>query len=224
VPVIEDQEFGPIMVRRSSRSKSMRVSMAPNGTMRVSVPAYAPLFMIKRMIASSRPQLRKLRLSHPDLVLEDGMSIGKSHHLTVRQGMKRSIKRTGQHIILTLKPSDSLDQPDIIALAREQIILALRREAKHYMPKRLEHLARQFGFSYSSVRFSHASGRWGSCNHKQAIALMNLPFELIDYVIIHELAHTKELNHSERFWSLVAEGDPEYRHHRKIIKGYSPAV
>ncbi|HRK94260.1 MAG TPA: SprT family zinc-dependent metalloprotease [Candidatus Saccharibacteria bacterium] len=207
----------------------MKVTVAPNGTLRISAPTYAPLFMVKRMIAGSRDELRKLRQSHPTLELIDGMAIGKSHSLQVITGAPaRTIKKSGQRIILYLAQADSLADDTVVDLARKHIITALRKEAKHYLPKRLRFLADQHGFEYSNVRFSHASGRWGSCNHAKMIslniALMNLPFELIDYVLIHELAHTVRLDHSPAFWQLVEQADPDFKLHRKMMKSYSPSV
>ena len=91
--IIEDKEFGNIAVRRAARSHSMKATVAPNGSLRVSVPTYAPLFMVKRMIASSRIELRNLLETRPPLVLENGMTIGKSHTLVVRRAAAKSISR-----------------------------------------------------------------------------------------------------------------------------------
>jgi len=89
-------------------------------------------------------------------------------------------------------------------------------------------LADEFGFSYERVRFSHASSRWGSCSSGGTVSLnitlMRLPDRLIDYVLIHELAHTKHMNHSAEFWAEVEKHDPGYKRHRKALKMFSPFV
>jgi predicted metal-dependent hydrolase len=228
VPVIDDKEFGPITVRRSERSSSIRISTAPNGTLRISAPTYTPLFMVRRVIAGSRAELRSLLEKRPALTVQDGMDLGKSHHLLVRPGSPLGVSRRGQTVLLTLPDTFGLDDPAVVELMRRHIAATLRREAKQYLPRRLETLARQHGFDYAKVRFSHAGSRWGSCNHNRVISLniglMNLPFELIDYVLIHELAHTKELNHSKAFWALVKAADPAYEDRRRLLKSYSPAV
>ncbi len=194
---IHDDEFGEILVRRSRLARSIRVSLTSDGRMRISMPSMAPIFMAKRMISSSRKELRQLKSTQPRLQLEDGMTIGKSHSLHVRQGSTVAVRRSGQQIIATTD-GRSLDDPALQEPVRKAVLAALRKEANHYLPKRLAYLAEQYGFSYSSVRFSHASSRWGSCSSKGTISLniglMNLPFELIDYVLIHELAHTKQMN------------------------------
>lgn len=228
MPSFEDKEFGKVVVRRSARGRSMKASIAPTGELRISLPSYVPIFMAKRMVTSSRADIRKLFATRPKLDIHDGMSIGKSHSLHIRNGIAYSLKRNGQQLVLTVTNENELLSPSVIEDVRTVIILALRKEAKAHLPRRIEHLAQTNGFSYTSLRFTHASSRWGSCNQHKAlslnIALMNLPFELIDYVLIHELAHTKHMNHSKDFWDEVARVDANYKTHRRLLKDYSPHV
>lgn len=230
MPTITDEEFGVITVRRSARATQVRLRVAPDGTLRASMPVYAPIFLLKRLVKSSRPQLRKmLEQAQPVASYSDGQQIGKSHTLIVRPGGSHvSVTRSKQHIVATVPHGKTLADTDVIRKIRDASISALRIEAKSYLPKRLQYLANQLGFTYSTVRFSHASSRWGSCSSTGTIslniALMKLPFELIDYVIIHELAHTVEMNHSQDFWSLVEKGDPDYKAHRRLLKQEAPSI
>lgn len=229
MPTIHDEEFGTITIRRSAKATQVRLRVAPNGTLRASLPMYAPLFLLKRLVKSSRPQLRAmLEQSHPIEQFVNGQQIGKSHSLLVQPGPKLSVMRKKQHIIVTLPEEMALTDPEVNRAVREVVIAALRVEAKSYLPKRLSYLAEQLGFSYNKVRFSHASSRWGSCSSEQTIslniALMKLPFELIDYVLVHELSHTEQMNHSDVFWARVATGDPEYKVHRKLLRNQTPSL
>ncbi len=230
MPTITDEEFGVITVRRSARATQVRLRVAPNGTLRASMPLYAPLFLLKRLVKSSRTQLRAmLQQAQPVGEYSDGQQIGKSHTLIVRPGATRlSVTRSKQHIIANVPSHKTLSDPDVVRAIRDVSIAALRLEAKSYLPKRLAHLANLHGYTYQKVRFSHASSRWGSCNSEGTIslniALMKLPFELIDYVLLHELAHTKEMNHSQQFWALVAQSDPHYVQHRRSLKSEAPSI
>lgn len=230
MPTIEDEEFGTITVRRSAKASHVRIRVAPNGTLRASLPLYAPLFVIKRLVKNSRDQLRHMLIEHHgETHYESGMQIGKSHSLVIRNSPSGiSATRHGQQIVVSLPDNNDLNDPDVIRVLRPVIIQSLRIEAKSYLPKRLAYLAKNYDFSYDTVRFSHASGRWGSCSSNGTIslniALMKLPFELIDYVLIHELTHTVQMNHSDEFWDLVAVGDPAYRIHRRDLKKQTPSI
>lgn len=231
MPIITDDEFGEVTLRRSARASQVRIRIAPDGRLRASLPLYAPVFLVKRLIKSSRTQLRAmLEEYHAPLAFENGMQIGKSHTLIVRPTSNQSttVKRHDRQIIVSLPANASVGDTMVQRNIRDEVIAAYRLEAKSYLPKRLSFLAERHDFSYQKVRFSHASGRWGSCNSNGTvslnIALMKLPFELIDYVLIHELSHTKEMNHSEAFWNLVANADPHYRAHRRILKSETPSI
>ena len=83
----------------------------------------------------------------------------------------------------------------------------LRKAARQYLPATLERLAREHGFTYTSIRISSAHTRWGSCSGKNGISLslflMLLPEHLREFVILHELCHTRHHNHSTAFHTLL---------------------
>lgn len=229
MPTIIDKEFGTITVRRSVKATQVKIRVSPNGTLRASLPMYAPLFLLKRLIQSSRTELREMiDRSTPHTAYMEGQQIGKSHTLITRPGSEVTVKRNSTRIEVTLPSHTDLHAPEVIDAIRPVAISALRIEAKSYLPKRLSYLAAQYGYSYDSVRFSHAGSRWGSCSSSGTIslniALMKLPFELIDYVLLHELAHTKEMNHSDRFWKLVGHTDPSFKLHRRLLKQEQPHI
>jgi len=231
MPTIQDEEFGKITIRRSARATQVRVRVAPDGTLRASLPLRAPMFLVKHLLKTSRIELRKILLqAKPEYQFVNGMQIGKSHTLVIQTTNNQipTITKHGQQIIVKLPVDLQLNNPIIARRVRDTVIAALRLEAKSYLPKRLSFLAQKLNLTYAQARFSHASGRWGSCSSNGTIslniALMKLPFELIDYVIIHELSHTKQMNHGPIFWSLVAQADPNYKIHRKSLKLQNPTI
>jgi predicted metal-dependent hydrolase len=79
-----------------------------------------------------------------------------------------------------------------------------RAKAKRKLSRRLNYLSEKYGFTYNRVFIRNQRTRWGSCSHKDNISLnmklIRLPDELMDYVILHELVHTRFKNHSKQFW------------------------
>lgn len=227
--VLVDEEFGEIMVRKTRTARHIRISVAPDGRLRASIPFFASMRSLKNLLNTSRSEVRAMLHEHrPTVVYGDGSRIGKSHSLLVASGLTLKVRREQLKIVVTLPANMLIENLTVQEKIRVQVRTALRVEAKHYLPRRLERLADQLNCRYEKVRFSHASTRWGSCSSTGTIslniALMQLPFELIDYVLIHELCHTKQMNHSPAFWNLVEEADPEYVQHRHILKKYSPTI
>ena len=105
----------------------------------------------------------------------------------------------------------------------DEEIKDLKKRAKEYLPKRCGYFAEIMGLEPSNIKITSAKKRLGSCSYDNRICfsyrvMMYTP-DIIDYVIIHELAHIKEHNHSKRFYSLVQHYCPEYRKIEKLIKG-----
>lgn len=227
-----DEEFGEIRVRRSRISRRISIRIGTDGRYVASAPLITPLRFIRKMINNSREDLRKLaRHTSMPASYSHGQAIGKNHLLAiVETGMVTEPETVlmRQRLVVKLPQGYPLDSQATQQLIRDEVIHILRKEAKQSLPGRLKKLAETFGFHFEKIRFSHSSGRWGSCTSSGTIslniALMKLPDELIDYVLIHELCHTRQMNHSKAFWEEVKKYDPHYLLHRRQIKNYTPTV
>jgi hypothetical protein len=100
--------------------------------------------------------------------------------------------------------------------------LRSREQARSCITSRLEYFAAMYGLAYNRVSIRDQKTCWGSCTAKRNLnfnyKLLYLPQKLRDYIIVHELCHLAELNHSERFWELVARAVPEYQKYRLALR------
>ena len=110
----------------------------------------------------------------------------------------------------------------------DQQIRELADKASRYIPQRVQHFAPLVGVRYGNITIRNQKTRWGSCSGKGNLnfncLLMLAPAEVIDYVVIHELCHRKEMNHSDQFWALVERHCPDYKRLRKWLKDNGPAL
>ena len=110
-------------------------------------------------------------------------------------------------------------------MSRRSIYLSHREEARTLIHRRLAHFNATYGFAYGHVSIKDQGTIWGSCSRKGNLnfnwRLMQLPQALADYVIVHELCHLQELNHSKRFWDLVARTIPDHKERRKALRVFS---
>ena len=113
-------------------------------------------------------------------------------------------------------------------LLSQEDIAALAHEARAIVPARVEHFAARIGVSYGRITLRCQKTRWGSCstagNLNFNVLLMLAPPEVLDYVVIHELCHRLEMNHSARFWDLVSRYDPDQRLHRAWLKEHGSTL
>jgi len=100
----------------------------------------------------------------------------------------------------------------------------LKKFAKSTLEQRLNYIANQYNFKPSAFKINDSSGRWGSCNSRGTICInfrvMMLPPAIADYILIHELCHLKEMNHSPRFWQLVSTIYSQVKAAREELKHY----
>lgn len=111
---------------------------------------------------------------------------------------------------------------DRVELAEDDI-KKLKKLAKEYLPPKVEYYANLMGVNYTSVKITSAKTRFGSCSGKNSICfsyiLMLYPEKAIDYVVIHELAHTVHHNHSKQFYEMIEKYMPDYKSAEKMLKG-----
>lgn len=97
-----------------------------------------------------------------------------------------------------------------------------KKQARAVLTERIEFYARKYGFEVKKIRISSARTRWGSCSAQKTLSftwrLVMAPPEVIDYVVVHELCHLRELNHSPSFWAQVEAILPGYKSQRKWLK------
>jgi len=97
-----------------------------------------------------------------------------------------------------------------------------RKQAREVLTGRIEYFAKKYGFKVGKIRISSARTRWGSCSSKETLSftwrLVMAPLAVIDYVVVHELCHLHELNHSKAFWARVEKILPDYKKRRKWLK------
>ena len=99
--------------------------------------------------------------------------------------------------------------------SRAYVAMWMRRSSESIFSERVEYFAEAMGVTPIAVKVTNARTRWGSCSSKGSInlswRLIMARGELIDYVVVHELAHLSEMNHSDRFWKIVGQYMPDYR-------------
>jgi len=227
--IIDLPGIGEVMLAKRRGTKNLRLSILPDGKVRVCLPAWAPYAAGIKFALSREDWIRRHIQNRQPLVLKHGHLIGKSYRLEfVSQPIfKRTSARLG---INSIKITSSLDPLDLAVQksAAKACERALRLDSEKLLSIRLNQLAAKHGFEYRGFRVKRLASRWGSCSSDGTITLnyflIQLPWDLIDYVIIHELAHTRHLNHSSEFWGAVERIIPNAKHLRKQIKQYRPVL
>lgn len=202
---------------RSHRS-SLTLHVGPGGEVIVKAPFLVPNFVIKRFIKEKeewiKRSIEKLEARKPAqkkyVEGEEFLFLGKTYHLKLH---------SGTHIVLRdnflLLPKASLFR------AQKELAAWYMQQAREVISSRVELHAKEMKATYTGLLFSDTKSKWGTCfadNFLQFnFRLIMTPLMVLDYVVIHELTHTTEKNHSDAFWRKVRLYTPAYKQHRKWL-------
>lgn len=226
---INIEQVGQVSFTINERSRRIRLSIKSDGEIVVSMPSSVLYRDAIRFVESKTDWIVKQQSRiRAGLTLFAPESCFKTrfHQLTITKGNTNKVyNRVGNGIIQIFIP-DRVDheQPKVQEFIKNTLIDVMRWEAKVYLPKRLNELAVKHGFKYQNVSIKNATTRWGSCssvnNINLNLHLMRIPEHLIDYVLLHELAHTVVKNHGEKFWLLLEQCYPNARKADKEMNNY----
>jgi predicted metal-dependent hydrolase len=225
---VEIVGLGQLNIYKRRNAKSIRITILPSGGTRVTMPSWLPYKAGVEYAKSKSDWIKQHQIVK--LKLLNGRRIGKYHRLVFLPSTspRISVKITSTEVRINCPPGTNSQSPSVQIKAQQACEKALRQEATTLLPQRLDQLASKYDYSYSSVSIKKLKSRWGSCNHHKQISLnfflMQLPWPLIDYVLLHELNHTEYLNHSPSFWSQMEKHIPNVKMLRRELKVFQPAL
>lgn len=139
----------------------------------------------------------------------------------IEEILKKKEAWISKHIEKIKETKERFEAEPTEKLTREKVI-ALAEEALKVIPERVEYFAKVIGVTYGKITVRNQKTRWGSCSSKGNLnfncLLMLAPPEVLDYVVVHELCHRKQMNHSKAFWLEVEKVLPDYKEVRKWLK------
>lgn len=223
-------DIGAVTVYKRKGANNLRLSVKADGSIRVTIPTWTP-YAAGVSFASSRRAWIQSHRRPPVPVLVSGQLIGKSHRLQFVAKPKITAVSTRlrqTEIVISYPIAVPHDDAKLQQAAAKASIRALRTQASRLLPIRLQELAAKHGFSYKTVSIKLLKTRWGSCDQDKNIVLnlylMKLPWQLIDYVILHELTHTQVLQHGPKFWAAMARVEPNVQQLRKAMHEHQPTL
>jgi len=211
--------------RRGAKRVNLRVS---SKLVKVTQPLWLPYSTGLQFAIKNHQWIAEQRQRLPIFTINDGMRVGKLHTIKVYESETLRTRVTNDKIKLYIPKNMDINGDEVIERAKVTIKRALKSEAKNILGPRLLSIANQYGFTFKNSKFKSMKSRWGSCNSQKSITLniylLLMPWELIDYVIIHELTHTNHLHHGKSFWAAMGETMPDYKNRRIKLKSIQQSI
>ena len=218
--------FSYQLVRSKRRRKTLSLHIKEDGRIVVYVPHRTPGWEIEKFVRAREQWIeeklseRKRTVNPPEKTFlpgEEFLFLGDAFPLEVRDPSLCEAP-------LRLSFGKFILSQSCLTRARDLFIEWYKKEARERLADRVDYYSNRFQLFPRSVKITSARSRWGSCSRHDQLCfswrLMMAPLKVIDYVLLHELVHIKEKNHSRRFWSYLGSLLPDYKGHRRWLRDH----
>jgi len=211
---------------RSSKRKTAAIKIQ-KGKVFVIVPACLPMAAIESLVAKKNRWIReKLAIQNEIIAIkpkefvsgESFSFLGRNHPLKIESGLYPVIKLHQDELVVSVR-----DKTADNALAIKQLLIKwYKQQAESELRDKTEKFSRIIGVNPTSVTIKSFKSRWGSCSITAGIQynwkIIIAPDPVVDYVVVHELVHLREKNHTQKFWEIVATILPDYEKRKEWLK------
>ncbi len=238
---MDELKIGPFNVsveRRKARTvfgrrrrEGLRLTIQHDGSLKVTAPLRASMELVQEFvlanhdwIESQQAKVLEVRLKNPPRLFNEGekfrvFGIERTLKFEASSNKRPRVELIEDHLLISSAPSERT--PEKI---RKVIASYFDAQARLHLPERVEHFSKAMGVAPSGLSFRCQKTRWGSCSSLGHISfnwkLVFAPEAVIDYLVVHELAHLVHANHSKSFWDLVKKHDPECLRHRRWLRDH----
>jgi predicted metal-dependent hydrolase len=217
----------PYAIRRSTRARHVRLRIDLEPHVEIVVPTGMPLPDVERLLLDSeRWILRHL----PDVTKTSDWTPLEAGSMLSVQGVDRVvvIEVGPPEVTLTAQALIVRCRSDEAAVVRAALLTWYRAKAREILAERVTTWEACMGVQHARLTVRDQRSRWGSCSSRGSLSfswrLILAPPPILDYVVIHELAHLRELNHGARFWEIVEHHCPEYAERRRWLRQHGPRL
>lgn len=200
--------------------RTVSIHILPNGKIEVRAPRLMPQFLIRQFVIKHQVWIeKKLKQQKAFPVLEKKQYVSGELLLFLGNHYQLAI---GPYSKIELGQRELLFPKALEFRIQKELKIWYQQQARQIITIRVKENAKLMNVSYSEVYFSDTKSKWGSCSHGNKLQfnwrLVMAPLMVLNYVVIHELAHIEQKNHSDRFWRLVERYTPSYKQHRLWLK------
>jgi len=216
------------LIRSRKRKKTISLQIGPNSEVRIYAPHHTPITEINRFVREKQNWIDKairrqaaIQVSSQERVYITGETF---YYLGQPYPVECYFEPLENEGVMFWDDRFFLNCRENEALKKHYFVSWYKKKARSHLSGRVDFYSGMLKLTSGSVRITSAESRWGSCsganNLSFSFRLIMAPPEVVDYVVVHELMHIREKNHSSKFWALVIEVIPDYKKHRRWLRDH----